>query len=483
MKKKRRFIILGIVLVLMLLSSVVYIALHGHSYTERIDRDFLIPPDKPISEIDGKVTAKPKTEGIVEVGKIYLDGDSVCVEFDSIKEGSVDVDISTGAETYVLSLYVSAFGTIFSPISLNFDGYVGVEHVILFGMLLVFIVMVYSYIECVVKRRFSYSMVAYGGLALFTAFLIFFSYLGMGSYNFFRGFLMDMLNTGFQMSLLTAPFMIAFCVAIAVSNIWLLVHEGVRAHNMLGIVLAFFWFLGVVSTYFSFDLLINFDLSTAVYVSFSLAYIFSFLECLLLSTILSAFLAAKRKASFDRNYLIVLGCRVMPDGRPTPILRSRVDAAVKFEKAQFAAAGIHAKFVPSGGKGSDEVISESESMKLYLVEQGYPADRVVTEDKSVNTDQNIKFSRKAIEADAGSLKNVKAAFVTTNYHVFRGYVLAQKHNFDVQGISAKTKWYFFPNAFLREFVGLVAERKWRIALVLFLIIAGYTFSIHLLSFI
>ena len=67
--------------------------------------------------------------------------------------------------------------------------------------------------------------------------------------------------------------------------------------------------------------------------------------------------------------------------------------------------------------------------------------------------------------------------------MFRGYVLAKKHDLRVQGIASKTKWYFFPNAFLREFAGLVAERKWKIVAVLSLILAGFALSIHMLNLI
>lgn len=483
MKGKRRFIVLGIAMAVLLLSSLIYIVVHGHSYTERIDKDFLLKPGQSFSDIEDKITAVPDRDGIVEVRNIYFENDDICVELDSVKEGEVYVDVASGDYSYAIHLQVSPFGTIFEQFSLNFDGYIEVEYVILLGFFITFAVMVYSFIECVVKRQFTYTMVAYGGLAFFNAFLLFFSIFGMSKYNFFRGFLLDTLNTGYQMSILTAPFMILFCLAIAVSNIWLLRREDFKTHNMLGIALAAVWLLGVVSIYFSFDLLLNFDLTTAVYVNFSLAYIFSFLECLLLSTVLSAFLAAKRKASFDLDYLIILGCRVMPDGRPSPILRSRADAAINFEKKQFAAAGKHLKFVPSGGQGSDEVISESECMRRYLVEQGYSDEQIIKEDKSVNTDGNFKLSREKIEADSGSLDNVRVGFATTNYHVFRGYVLAKKHRLSVQGIASKTKWYFFPNAFLREFAGLVAERKWKIALALFLILAGFTLSIHMLNLI
>ena len=198
------------------------------------------------------------------------------------------------------------------------------------------------------------------------------------------------------------------------------------------------------------------------------------MECLLLSTIVSAFLSTKYKPPHDRDYLIILGCCIRDDGTLTPILRGRADAAIKFEREQFAATGKHAKFVPSGGQGADEVISESEAMKRYLMEQGYPEEQIVMEDKSVNTDQNIKFSRDRIMEDAGTLEGIKAGFATTNYHIFRGYILSKKHGLDAQGISAKTKLYFFPNAFLREFVGLVFDRKKQHPIFLGLLILFFT---------
>ncbi len=72
------------------------------------------------------------------------------------------------------------------------------------------------------------------------------------------------------------------------------------------------------------------------------------------------------------DYIITLGCAIRKDGSPTPILRGRIDRALAFEKEQFEKWNRQAKFVPSGGQGSDEVISEAESMKRYLTEQGVP---------------------------------------------------------------------------------------------------------------
>ena len=40
-----------------------------------------------------------------------------------------------------------------------------------------------------------------------------------------------------------------------------------------------------------------------------------------------------------------------------------------------------------------------------------------------------------------------------------GYILAKKIGMKVRGLSAKTKLYFFPNAFLREFIGLLWDQR------------------------
>lgn len=167
MKIKRRFLLLGSVIMFLLIASMIYITVHGHSYTERIEKTFLLQPGQSFSEIENKITAVPETEGIVEVGKIYSDGDDICVEFDSLKEGGTDVKVTAGKYSYTIPLHVTRFGTIVSPISLNFDGFIEVEYVIILCFLMTFAVMVYSFAECVAKRKFSYSMIAYGGLAFF----------------------------------------------------------------------------------------------------------------------------------------------------------------------------------------------------------------------------------------------------------------------------------------------------------------------------
>ena len=69
-------------------------------------------------------------------------------------------------------------------------------------------------------------------------------------------------------------------------------------------------------------------------------------------------------------------------------------------------------FIPSGGKGTDEVIAEAQAMKKYLMEQGIKEENIIVEDKSKNTYENVKLSDKIIRERN---KDAKVAFSTTNY--------------------------------------------------------------------
>ncbi|MBQ6569513.1 MAG: YdcF family protein, partial [Clostridia bacterium] len=188
----------------------------------------------------------------------------------------------------------------------------------------------------------------------------------------------------------------------------------------------------------------------------SLVYLtISYLECILIGTIVTAIEAVHKNVKHDKDYMIILGCKIRGDGTLPPLLKNRVDRAIAFRSEQLSATGKDLIFVPSGGQGDDEVMPEAQAMKNYLLEHGIDENRILTEDKSKNTYENIKFSKELIgNADA------KIAFSTTNYHVLRAGLIATAHGLITEGIGAKTKAYFWINAFIREFIGtLFSERK------------------------
>ena len=334
-------------------------------------------------------------------------------------------------------------------------------------VLLILSTLTVSFIEKLRYGDFSYLMVFIGGVILFllvSFIVIMLDYPFWGFENLqisLTDLQLQLINCGKRFLIITNIPIILLALSLAVSNIWLIKMEGFRVQNTLGILMGAlfiggFFAVNLTNDFFSVDTqaLFYIQLSVNIAVTFLLCYF----ECMLISTMFCAVASTRYKPAADMDYIIILGCAIRRDGTPTPLLRGRIRRAFDFEKAQYEKTGKHAKFVPSGGQGSDEVISEAESMKRCLIELGVPEERIVKEDESVNTYQNMAFSKKVIERDCGS-ESCNIGFSTTNYHVFRGYTLAEKLGMEVKGLSAKTKLYFFPNAFIREFIGLLWEKK------------------------
>lgn len=115
------------------------------------------------------------------------------------------------------------------------------------------------------------------------------------------------------------------------------------------------------------------------------------------------------------DYLIVLGAHV--DGtRLTLALLERVRRA-----GQYLRENPGTKAVLSGGKGQGENISEARAMYDYLTAHGIEGDRLIIEDQSVNTKENLSFSLEKIGTMEASI-----GVVTNNFHVFRGVAIGKK---------------------------------------------------------
>ena len=94
------------------------------------------------------------------------------------------------------------------------------------------------------------------------------------------------------------------------------------------------------------------------------------------------------------------------------------------------------------------------SLKNYLLSKGIDESLIYTEEKSTNTLENMLFSKEIADSVK---KNSNILFSTTNYHIFRSGIYSAKANMQADGIGAKTKWYFWPNAQIREFICLNAN--------------------------
>jgi uncharacterized SAM-binding protein YcdF (DUF218 family) len=186
--------------------------------------------------------------------------------------------------------------------------------------------------------------------------------------------------------------------------------------------------------------------------------VFTYFECILIGSVACGLRAARHIPAPVQDYILILGCGFRKDGTLPPLLRGRVDKAIEFWKKQKEQGGKEAVLIPSGGQGGNEPMPEAVAMGRYLRECGIPDQAIMQEEKSRNTYQNMEFSKKLIEERDGNADDKNVIFVTTNYHVFRSGVWAGLAGLRAEGLGSNTKWWFWPNAFIRECIGLLANR-------------------------
>ena len=163
------------------------------------------------------------------------------------------------------------------------------------------------------------------------------------------------------------------------------------------------------------------------------------------------------KKSFD--YVIILGAGLINGEKVSKLLSDRIDKAIEVYKRS----SVRPKLIPSGGKGSDEKISEAEAMKRYLLEKGIPESDIILEDRSTTTLENLQNSKQIIE---GFGEGKTAALVSSNYHVYRALRYCRKIGFKCTGIGGHVAFYFWPSALIREYIAVHAEKKHAVILAL-----------------
>ena len=342
-------------------------------------------------------------------------------------------------------------------------------------------VIIFALVRALIRQirynPYSYNTIYYAGFALFTTFVLFNHFYLFYMISRYSGLitaadvLSIWLNSAKNYMLMTSPFLLFFSAALCVANISLIRHEGRKISNLFGILLSFVIVAGGVFI-FQYDYYATgseFEVMMHDIFINTVAALYLYLECMIAGVIFAGALAARHEPEKDKDYIIILGCGLKKDGTPTPLLRGRIDRALEFAKRQEEQTGKKICFVTSGGKGEDEVISESAAMANDLLENGVPEERIIREDRSTSTFENMKFSKELIESSGGG----KIAFSTTNYHVFRSGLYARRVKMRAVGMGAKTKWYFWPNAAVREFAGLLSAHRLKQAIILGSMIAVY----------
>lgn len=146
----------------------------------------------------------------------------------------------------------------------------------------------------------------------------------------------------------------------------------------------------------------------------------------------------------DPGAVIVLGCQVRGED-PSTMLQRRLDAALEVLNDH-----PNALCVVSGGQGSGEDISEAEAMRRYLEEFGISPERIILEDRSISTRENILFSAELLKERGID----RAVIVTNEFHQYRADIYARRNGLIVGHHSSNTPPYNLLNYTVREWAAL-----------------------------
>lgn len=154
------------------------------------------------------------------------------------------------------------------------------------------------------------------------------------------------------------------------------------------------------------------------------------------------------KSVDDVDYMIVLGARLYGDV-PSPALHERLKVAEEYLKDN-----TDLKVIVSGGQGPDEYISEAEAMKIYFLNKGIEENRIMIEDKSTSTFENIRNSLNII-GEIDNEESPRVLLVTNSFHIFRSKLLANRLGAKAYGLPAKVPPTILVQQYIREYFAVI----------------------------
>lgn len=247
-------------------------------------------------------------------------------------------------------------------------------------------------------------------------------------------------------------------IAMIINGFVVLKKEGRSLSNSLPILMGIGILLYGILFYLYFGNIFNFRfnywtliISTSSFTIISALFaIFMFVFFSLLAYSILYLSLPKKK---DYDYIIIHGSGLIEGEKVPPLLAARIDKGIEAYKL---AGKKDVKIIASGGQGIDEKISEARAIRQYLLDKGIDEGKIILEDKSTNTYENLKFSKQIAEKE---IKNPFYIFISNNYHVFRATIYAKRLNMRGYGVGAKTAGYYIPSAFIREYIAILFKLK------------------------
>ena len=467
MKKEiRNLILLTITLSII---SIIVITIFGQTYT----LEYRLPREKNFNVII------EQNKDIIEIIKQEKKNNKYYIKIKAKKPGKAFITLNFGEISESKNIYVHKNKVITENSYLGkstFSEIIPISNIII---LIYLIYIIYKeYRKSIKENLYQYKNIVYIGIIIFLIYFLLNVISGMNNYIGIEDTIRKAKESIGTISITLFPIALPTFILATISNILLIKKEGKSIKNLLGVFLGIIFCILPLMPDIAYKILMKIQIVDIYNLNSIGPYLYdfiesmiyisiSYLECLIIGTIIIAIKSVKRKVELNKEYIIILGCKVNKDGTLTPLLRGRVDRALSFRNEQIENNNQDLTFICSGGQGTDETISEGEAMKNYLLTKGINKKNIIVENKSKNTYENIKNSYQLIKK-----KDAKIAFSTTNYHVLRAGLIATEQGVKIEGIGSKTKAYFWINAFIREYIGTLYNEKKK-HIIIFIIIIIY----------
>lgn len=149
----------------------------------------------------------------------------------------------------------------------------------------------------------------------------------------------------------------------------------------------------------------------------------------------------------DYPYVMILGAGLHGD-QLSLTLKYRLDVAVDYLMVHPGA-----YVLVSGGQGEGESLTEAAAMAKYLQQEGVDPSRILKEEASTTTYENMLFSKDILEVQG--LSQDKGLLITSDFHVLRGKLIARKLGLAFDGVGTRTLLYLVPNYYFREILAFI----------------------------
>lgn len=174
----------------------------------------------------------------------------------------------------------------------------------------------------------------------------------------------------------------------------------------------------------------------------------------ILITLAAAFIAVeamiliygRKPYNYEADIVIILGARVY-GSTPSPALSLRLEKALEYLEANQEAV-----IIVSGAQGRGEDLTEALAMKRYLVERGISDERIILEEESTNTFENIRNSLGLL---GGRQDGRRLLIVSNDFHVLRAKLIAWKLGWDAGTLGSPSPPSVVVQYHIREFFGII----------------------------